>query len=343
MPSPPKITLEGLQRETILDSASLNASLRLVNALRDKYELLKYVKMYRDVYLCRRGDWISKFIRVSSPLMEQSKDRIHIPALDAHLLSSLPEGYGKYFASYFESDNIAAQIFKTHQLSDTYPQAKSIFYGKSSWDYFNLVTSVEWPVSLIFNQDILTKYQMLFRVLLMWHHLEYILTNMWTGSPLEDPLIPDVNNARHSILHFSSTFLNFSAIYTIHPLWSKLEETITTTTDINVIFKSHEESLNQLANGLLITTPEAFQIMMRIALDSFNFIDKFNEYKVSISSPIVTKEQRKQLAEPVMKQYRSFIKDVKALIQLLPEMTIKTGKKLYGDLANIININHPYT
>ncbi|EAY13457.1 Spc97 / Spc98 family protein [Trichomonas vaginalis G3] len=348
MPNPPKLNLEALQRETIIDSAFLSASLRLVSVLREKYDLLKYAKMFRSVFLCGRGDWVAKFNHLAAQTMSVSRDKAHIPAIDANFAASLPSDYSKYFSAFLEQDTLSTQVQTFHSVSRENPQgvapssAKVIFGLDYSWDYFDIKPDVRWPISLVFNHIVVTKYQLLFRTLFTWKHLESLLGECWRISSRTMAVLPEVDGMRHAVHHFCSSFLGYAAIDVIHPLWASLLDQMETSSSIDALFKAHDEALDEALNGLFISSKETMHKLITIAQNSFNFVSQYKKYAISVSKAAVTDNQKRSLISPVKNCYDKFHSNVASIVQELAAKSTITGNTLFSDFVRLVNVNHDY-
>jgi gamma-tubulin complex component 2 len=249
MPKVSKLTLQALQRETVLDTARLNSSLRLVTALRERYELVRVLDVFHAVCLARRGDWLHRFLQQASQVMKQQRDHIYLPALDSALSVSLPANAHGIFSAVMEETPVVDQVRRIHSVSVTNPSGKrpherpSPF--SSSWDLFNLSARIEWPLSLVFTDTIQKKYQLLFRTVLVWRRLEKKLGKCWkkpTG-------IRQFDRIRHSMTLFVTGYLSFTSTVIVQAQLTVAEDGIRKTSDIEDIFRIHEEALDNAMKG----------------------------------------------------------------------------------------------
>jgi gamma-tubulin complex component 2 len=247
MPKVAKLTLQALQRETVLDSARLNASLRLISALRERYDLMRIVNVFHSVYLGGRGDWIYRFLKQGKQIMKQQRDHIHLPALDTAVTLSLPPNTSGIFTATLEENQLIDEVKRIHSVSTIDPTGKrqrpSPF--TSSWDHFNLTARLEWPLSLVFPETIQRKYQLLFRTIVAWRRLEvklgYCLKH-GTG-------IRQFERMRWAMQLFVTGYLNFPATVIIRGTWTALIEQLQKTSDIEEVFQVHEDALDATMKG----------------------------------------------------------------------------------------------
>ena len=221
-----KITLDALNGEKVLRDASFDASFRLAKTIREKYEIESILHLFHSVYLFGRGDWIINFFSMASTLMENSCDHVHIPALDAVLKQVLPSYCTDFFCADLEENNIHDHVAQIRATSPTNPYGnlpnsvdQSSTSSKSSkssskrstsdaWDYFSLKARVQWPLSLVFNSIQQSKYQIIFRTMLMWNRLKSKLQPVWFFKREKD--VPrELYAAQFSMYTFVSSFINY--------------------------------------------------------------------------------------------------------------------------------------
>lgn len=341
MPKTAKLTLQALQRETVLDSAKLNSSLRLVTALRDRYELMKFMKMFHDVYLIGRGDWFHKFVKQAGQLMKQPKDHIHLPALDTDIGLSLPSGMQGVFFAAFDEELLIDRVKRIHSVSAAHPSGRKSRQPHpfaTSWDYFDVTARVEWPLSLVFTDTIQKRYQLLFRTLITWKRLEKKLGHCWklaTG-------IHQFDRIRFAMQLFVTGYLNFTSTLVVHPQWAKTTDTLQTTASIESVFQCHEDALDAAMKGFFLTDPKCFELLTAIANAISQFIDELKKWRVTVSGGGISMAAKLRHGKPMIKFFNVFEEKVQHLIQQLIAMANREANRLYTDFVQWININDAY-
>lgn len=352
---PTKITIQAIRRETLLESTALDASLRLVNALRDNYGLLKVIHSFKIVYLCVRADWLNNLFDVANATMSNDKNNIHIPTLCTHLEASLPKDVSGLFSPCMEGE-----LF-TDKIRSMYRKPRQREYQSiprdGSWEYFNIVPKVDPPLSLVFNQTIVEKYQILFRMLLMWHRLDEILSVTWRDSykvkqfayknalrsPLHSPKWK-IDQQCHSMQIFVSNYIGYMMSLIIHPLWKVLEDSISTVSSFDSLLKLHSDTLDTAISGFFLSNEVIYNRMMSIATNIYLFIDGYNKFIRSIDETTTIREQL-MLAKPLQTPSEAFRSEVVALINDLikfskSQSSLSSAK--YEEFVYWININNHY-
>lgn len=331
-----KLTLQALQRETVLDSARLNSSGRLVSALRSEYNLMKYLKMFHSVFLIGRGDWFHRFVDQASQLMKQPRGRIRLPALDTIVALSLPSGMSDVFYAVFEDELLIDTIRRIHD--PIAPAKKHAQPFTSSWDYVNLCARVEWPLSLVFTDVIQRKYQLLFRTLIVWRRLEVKLGRCWR----EPTGIRQFDRIRYAMQLFVAGYLNFTSALVAHPQWDKCVNAIQETSSIEKVFQHHEEALDITLRGFFLTDAKSFELLTAIAHSISQFIEELKKWRITVSAAGTTMTAKIRHGKPMTMFFNIFEKKVQNLIQQLISVAHKDSNRLCTDFVQWININDAY-
>jgi gamma-tubulin complex component 2 len=340
MPKVAKLTLQALQRETVLDSARLNASLRLVTALRERYELLRIINIFHAVYLGGRGDWIYRFLKQGKSIMKQQRENIHLPALDTAVALSLPPNSGGIFSAVLKEDQLIDEVKRIHSVSVMDPTGKrqrpSPF--TSTWDHFDLNARIEWPLSLVFTETVQRKYQLLFRTIIAWRRLEGKLGHCLkhgTG-------IRQFERMRYAMQLFVTGYLNFTSTVIIRGMWNGMMESLQKTVDIEELFQVHEDALDSAMKGFFLTDAKSFDLLNSIALACTQFTIELKKWKKTVNHKGITPELKIRHGKPMKTFYEVFEKKVQQLIQNLIALSNRETNQMYSSFLKWININDAY-
>lgn len=343
MQNPPKLTLQSLQRETVLDNAQITASTSLLDTLREKYHLMKYISMFHSVMLCSRGDWMSKFLTVAAPTLKNSRDHIKIPALNATLAISLPANTKNIFYATIEKELVFDQIMRYHNASLFNPSGKganktALYATATSWEFVNIHAKMEWPMSLVFNSGVQQKYQLLFRTILMWRRLEKNFAKLWKKCHG----IREIEKMRHSMQLFITAYIGFISTFVVAPQWSKLIANMAIVKDMDQLFKIHEEALDASIKGFFLMDQNLLRKITKIGCICILFIDETKKWEKSTENDLIDLQEKLQMAQPLFKHYEAFEKAVVSLINELMAIANREANDIYSDFVNWININNNY-
>eukprot|EP01080_Neovahlkampfia_damariscottae_P006353 gene6353-10359_t len=164
----------------ILNEAELKSNSKLLEMYFKKEELFDFLK-YIKGYFFLEGDFDVLFFDLAEKELLQKSSNIDIKKIKLLLELSIPEHkYKKFLTCEFdkksESNSNGFQIFQ-----------------------FNL--NIKWPISIILNEKIIEKYQMIFKHLFYCKYIERNLSS-WTKYKQEKNLLSIVLPIRHKMLIF---------------------------------------------------------------------------------------------------------------------------------------------
>lgn len=352
----PKLSLESLQRETALENAALDSSLRLCNAIREKYNLEGMIRLFHNVFLFGRGDWIINFFSQASAIMDNDIDHVHIPAIDAVLRQVLPPNCEDIFYTEMEDDQIREHLERIRLTSINNPEGKPDpdFSSKTSkkkniksrnpWDYLCLRARIQWPLSLIFNSVTQEKYQIIFRTLLMWNKLKSEMIPVWSFK-LDKNVPIQIFGAQFSMFTFVSNFITYSANVIAKTFWSDMKERIRNARGFEELTKIHEDTLDLLIHGLFLFDQSIYNTMCSIHAIISKFNSDLKEWRISVSNVVTRAQDKKDLSNPMISDFKVFSTSVKRLLKLIINFSQEqnsTIRELYLSFVYTLNSNKYY-
>jgi gamma-tubulin complex component 2 len=98
-------------------------------------------------------------------------------------------------------------------------------------DALMLGYTVPFPLSLILNKKIMTKYQMLFRHVFQCKYLERLLSQSWLreaklSQPEKQSVVGMMSMLRSKMLHFIQQLIYFMFFEVIDPQWASMDQSI---------------------------------------------------------------------------------------------------------------------
>lgn len=130
--------------------------------------------------------------------------------------------------------------------------------------------NVSFPLSLVLNKKIMTKYQMIFRHLFKCKYLERCLGSVWleetktTGlknlSPIQTHLIVRLSSLRGKMLHFIQQFVYFMFFEVIDPQWKMMEAELKKATTVEDLLKKHDDFLDTCLKECMLTNPRLIAV-----------------------------------------------------------------------------------
>ncbi|KAI5738969.1 hypothetical protein M8J77_013337 [Diaphorina citri] len=173
----------------MIDEAYHFASSSLLTLLMQDYDLVNRIRSVKRYFLLEQGDFIVILMdlceaELMKPIAEVVPGKLE-SLLDLALrLSSggKADPYKENIRMDLMSHQLNFQIFTILTISTVAEndyKKPDLNKSLTGLEAFSLGLSVEWPLSLIFNQKIIGCYQMLFRHLLLCKHVERQLCNVW--------------------------------------------------------------------------------------------------------------------------------------------------------------------
>jgi hypothetical protein len=201
-----------------------------------------------------------------------------------------------------------------------------------------LTARVEWPLSLVFTETIQRKYQFLFRTIVGWRRLEAKLGKCWSARSG----VRQFERLRYGMQLFVTGYLNFTSTVIIHAHWNRLQEVLQKTSDIEDVFRIHEDALDSAMKGFFLTDAKCFEFLNSISMACNQFVKEFKKWKQTISSKGTTPDAKLRLGAPMKKFYDVFEKKVQQLIQNLVALANREANQIYTNFVRWININDAY-
>jgi gamma-tubulin complex component 2 len=169
--------------------------------------------------------------------------------------------------------------------------------GLKGIEAFTLDYQVSWPLSIVLSRRILTKYQLLSRLLYFSKHVERRLLTSWMALQIckEIPaasmreLLMESYLLRHRMLHFIQNFVYYITFEVIHPrnheFEAELSQAIAAASaplsspssspskDINEIMELHERFLDNCLKECLLASSDLLKILTKIMTTCLLFAD----------------------------------------------------------------------
>jgi hypothetical protein len=272
--------------------------------------------------------------------MRQQRDHIYLPALDSAVSASLPANAHGFFSAAMEDTPVVDQVKRIHSVSVANPSGKRdrVSAFSSSWDLFNMSARIEWPLSLVFTDTVQKKYQLLFRTILVWRRLEKKLGKCWkrpTG-------IRQFDRIRHAMTLFVNGYLSFTSTVIVQAQLSVAQDGLRQTSDIEDIFRIHEEALDTAMKGFFLTDPKCFDLLISISQACNQFVVELKKWRTTVNHEGVSHEAKLRHGKPMKMFFDVFEKKVQQLIQLLMALANREANQVYTDFVKWININEIY-
>ena len=167
------------------------ASKLLLDLLMTEKALLSRLKSLKHYFLLDRGDFIVQFMDMAEDEMRKNIDDI-VPSRLENLMelalrtsTARNDPFNEDLRVHLFSYDLITQLFQvlriTESVKENDVELEPIDMNLSGLEAFSFDYTVQWPLSLVINRMVLTRYQMLFRHLFYSKYVERQLSAIWTS------------------------------------------------------------------------------------------------------------------------------------------------------------------
>lgn len=208
----------------------------------------------------------------------------------------------------------------------------------SSWDYFSIGVKVEWPLSLVFTNTIQRKYQLLFGTLIIWRGLAKKLGNCWSN-PIG---IRQFDRIRYAMQLFVAGYLSFTSTVIIQAKWSQMQNFIHGNSDIEDVFRIHEDTLDFAVKGFFLTDAKCVEFLTFIARSCSQFLQELKKWRVTMNRRRISREAKIRQGKPMITFFDVFEQKVQGFTQNLIALSNREADPMDIDFVSWINVNEAY-
>ena len=184
-------SLHSRQLTEQIEKAYDYASKLLLDLLMSEKALLSRLKSLKHYFLLDRGDFIVQFMDMAEDEMRKNIEDIAPSRLENLMELALRTSTAKNDP--FNEDlrvllfpyDLITQLFKVLRITESVKEKdvdlEPVDMNLSGLEAFSFDYTVQWPLSLVLNKVVLTRYQMLFRHLFYSKYVERQLSAIWTS------------------------------------------------------------------------------------------------------------------------------------------------------------------
>ncbi|ENN77802.1 hypothetical protein D910_12412 [Dendroctonus ponderosae] len=260
------LTLETVYKET---------SFRVLDLLKNKYNIYEHLQSLRRYLLLGQGDFIRHLLELLTPELNKPADAIY-----GHTLSAILESAIRVTNAQYEDEDTLKRLnisFMSHSIGDV------------GWDVFSLVYNVDGPIGTIF-QTTMPTYQSLFGALWKAKRTEYVLANMRRQQISMAKLfrkVRELNPVMHIIHILTSKMIHFihqTQYYFLFEVlecsWAELQTQFNKAECLDDIIMGHNSFLESIQRGVLIDT-ESRQLFSHL-ISIYNFVVNLESHQEAI-------------------------------------------------------------
>ena len=282
--------LSAAELTAAIEAAHAFASTRLLEVLVGPYRLLERLGTLKHYFLLDRGDFLVHFLDMADAELGKLRNTISVSKLQSLWELAVRSGCS-FEGDTFRDDlrcqlsftSLVDQLLRIISISSADGGAEPAVLAKpetlSGFDCFSLDFKVRWPISLILNRKSMTKYQMLFRHLFYFKHLERQLSSSWaehkTAKRLhlrQHPLLVKSVSLRQRMLSFLQNFQYYILFEVVEPNWRTfVDGKMAAAANVDELLRYHQDFLDTCLKEAMLTNPKLLKIVHKISVTCLVF------------------------------------------------------------------------
>ena len=278
-----------------IDRLSVFSSRLLLDLLMQECDLLGRLRSIKRYFLMSQGDFTTHFLDLAQEELSKPADRIH-----AHKVRSLldlalkttrasSDPYQESLGCFMQARSLVQNLEAIHNTNAAKGGAAAALASASKipgglglvgHDSLTLSYHVSWPLSLVLNFKILSKYQLLYRHLLSIRHTERLLHTCWRDHQSAKGLGEEVGLAyrasfalRHRMLHLFHSLAYYIMAEVLEPAWHRLEESLASVTTVDQVLKHHAAFLDGCLRACLLTNQMVLKAIQKLIFTARHFAE----------------------------------------------------------------------
>jgi len=224
------------------------ASKHVLDVMCDKFQLLAHLAALRKFLLLGQGD-------IMRYLLDLLEGELAQPAtqLMPHNLAGILETAIRGTNTQYEDPDILGRL--DVKLLEIQP-------GDTGWDVFSLDYKVTGPIGVVFTQDAMTQYLMLFNTLWRAKRMEWVLSGVWqklaslhkmTRQLKElSPVLHYANLVASEMIHFVHQLAYYITFEVMECGWATLQKQIQRAESLDEMVEAHHQFLDTLIARALL-------------------------------------------------------------------------------------------
>ncbi|CAL8083795.1 unnamed protein product [Calicophoron daubneyi] len=264
-----------------IENAYLYSSSLLLKLMIRQKDLKEHLKSIKRYFLLDKADFIVHFMDAAAK--ELSKPSTEVSLFRLGSLLELAIRTSTATVDPFK-DNLKVVLFKydliTHILM-VLRAASDLEQGPNDIEDMNLTGleafcvdySVDWPISLVLNRQVLDRYQMLFRHLFYCKHVERLLCSAWVLGKLArrtDTLMSTWFTTAfllsQRMLTFIQHFQYYMAVEVIEPTWDQFFNQVSKVSNLDALLDAHLYCLEVCMDDCLLASPDLLSLFGKLSV-----------------------------------------------------------------------------
>lgn len=268
----------------VVNEAYNYASSSLLELIMDEYDLLGRFSSVKRYFLLQQGDFIAQFMDACEQELVKNVEKVMPMKLKSLLELTLRLSSAK-FDKY--QDDLTTTLLPYSLLMQMTKLMSNINEDTedpnelTGIDCFSFGYEVQWPMSIVFNQGVIAKYQMIFRELFYFKHVERLLHRLWTVSntfynmnrKLAIDLYRPAFTLRQRMMNAIQNIEYYLMIEVIEPNWHLFFQKLGKVKNIDDVLILHQNFLDHCLKNCMLTYPTLLKSVMTVCNICVEFCD----------------------------------------------------------------------
>lgn len=264
-----------------INDAYVFSSKALIDLIMEDYDLMGHFLSVKRYFLLQQGDFIVQFMDACEHELMKSVDKVipirleNLLELTLRLSSAKHDKYQDNLFTTLMPFDIFTQMAKIMKISQCGSDGESDVV-----DYDSNLTGIEcfsfdyrtnWPISIIFNQMTISKYQIIFRQLFYLKHVENFLCRVWIANnnakKFDHRTIEQYRAAftlRQRMMSAIQNLEYYMMIEVIEPVWHTFMQQISKVKNFDDILTYHDDFLDKCLKNCMLTEPDILKCVVKM-------------------------------------------------------------------------------
>lgn len=268
-------TLQAVDRSYSISSQSL------LHVLINKYRLYDHIASLHKYFLLKHGDFFIQFMDIAEAELRKDVKDILLSKLQYLLLHAIQSStlssdeHKDRLSCSLASHNLIQHLHLIQIAGETGSAASDAYrtmtsHGLKGVESFTLEYVVNFPLSIVLSRRVITKYQLLSRLLYFGKHVERRVLAAWMGQQASREcagvraVLGTAYTLRHRMLHFMQNFVYYITFEVIHPREHDLWQELRAAKDMDQVMDLHEKFLDGCLKECLLASQELLKILTKI-------------------------------------------------------------------------------
>ncbi|RYH25587.1 Spc97/Spc98 family protein, partial [archaeon] len=276
------------------------SSRTLLSILIHKYSLYKHLASLHKYFLLKQGDFFIQFMDISETELKKDVKEIRLNKLQSLLYMAIQsstlmhDNHKEKLTCTLASHNLIQHLHLI-QIAGEYPgnafssagmdnMYTNTMAGLKGIEAFTLDYLVTFPLSIVLSRRVITKYQLLSRLLYFSKHVERRVLSCWMfqQSTRDCVHVRGVMGAaytlRHRMLHFMQNFVYYITFEVINPHEHQLTEDLKQANDMDQVMELHEKFLDICLKECLLASQDLLKVLTKLMTTCLLFGDHMTRF-----------------------------------------------------------------